>query len=30
MSHEIGLHAEAEQQLPEGVHFAYDGLKIEF
>lgn len=29
MSHEIGLHAEAEKLLPEGVHFGYDGLKIE-
>ena len=29
MSHEIGLHAEAEAQLKMvGVHFAYDGLKI--
>ena len=29
MSHEIGLHAEAEAQLKmAGVHFAYDGLKI--
>lgn len=29
MSHEIGLHAEAEKRLPGGVYFAYDGLKIE-
>ena len=28
MSHHIGLHAEAEKQLPPHVHFAYDGLKI--
>lgn len=30
MSHHIGLHAEAEKQLPPHVHFAYDGLEIEF
>ena len=29
MSHEIGLHTEAQKQLPEGVYFAYDRLKIE-
>ena len=29
MSHEIGLHAQAECQLPQGVKFAYDKLKIE-
>ena len=28
MSHQIGLHAEEEAKLPEGVHFAYDGLKL--
>lgn len=30
MSHHMGLHAEAEKQLPPHVHFAYDGLEIEF
>ena len=29
MSHEIGLHSQADKQLPAGVRFAYDGLKIE-
>ena len=29
MSHEIGLHALADAQLPPGVRFAYDGLEIE-
>lgn len=29
MSHEIGLHAEAEARLPEGVYLAYDGLSID-
>lgn len=28
MSHQIGLHAEIERQLPPHVHFAYDGLEI--
>lgn len=28
MSHNIGLHAEAEPKLPRGVRMAYDGLKI--
>lgn len=28
MSHQIGLHAEEEPKLPEGVHFAYDGLEL--
>ncbi|WP_077195654.1 MBL fold metallo-hydrolase [Prevotella ihumii] len=29
LTHKIGLHAEAEHLLPEGFHFAYDGLEIE-
>ena len=30
ISHHIGLHAVTESELPENVHFAYDGLEIEF
>ncbi len=29
MSHRVGLHAMIERQMPEGVHYAYDGLRIE-
>lgn len=29
MSHQIGLHAEVQEQLPENVFLAYDGLVIE-
>lgn len=29
MSHEIGLHAESELKLPDGVHLAYDELRVE-
>lgn len=28
MTHDIGVHPEADRRLPEGFHFAYDGLKI--
>ena len=28
MSHHVGLHEEAEKELPSHVHFAYDGLEI--
>ncbi|WP_321331087.1 MBL fold metallo-hydrolase [uncultured Bacteroides sp.] len=30
MSHQMGLHAEVEKQLPPHVHFAYDGEEIFF
>lgn len=30
MSHQFGLHAEMEKQLPAGVCLAYDGLELEF
>ena len=29
ISHEMGLHAEVERTLPEGVFLAYDGLEVE-
>ena len=29
MSHQIGRHAEIDSELPESMHLAYDGLKIE-
>lgn len=29
-SHHIGLHAEVERQLPQGIHLAYDGLTLEW
>ena len=29
MSHHLGLHAVEEEKLPEGFHFAYDGLVLE-
>ena len=30
MSHKIGLHAVVEKELPPHVHYAYDGLEVEF
>lgn len=29
MSHQIGLYTEIHDELPAGIHYAYDGLKIE-
>jgi phosphoribosyl 1,2-cyclic phosphate phosphodiesterase len=29
ISHQLGLHAEVEKELPENIHLAYDGLKLE-
>ncbi|HAV24673.1 MAG TPA: MBL fold metallo-hydrolase [Bacteroidetes bacterium] len=28
MSHQMGLHAEVDQELPEGINLAYDGLAV--
>jgi len=30
ISHQLGLHEEIENQLPTGMHLAYDGLKLHF
>lgn len=30
MSHQIGLHAEVEAELPDNIHLAYDGLALDF
>ena len=29
MSHQVGLHAIEEEKLPEGFHYAYDGLVLD-
>jgi phosphoribosyl 1,2-cyclic phosphate phosphodiesterase len=29
MNHEFGLHDEVEKSLPENIHVAYDGLKLD-
>ncbi|MES1221539.1 MAG: MBL fold metallo-hydrolase, partial [Bacteroidota bacterium] len=28
LSHQMGLHAEVEKELPDGMHIAYDGLQL--
>jgi phosphoribosyl 1,2-cyclic phosphate phosphodiesterase len=28
ISHQLGLHEEIEKELPENMHLAYDGLKL--
>lgn len=30
LSHQMGKHAQVEQELPKGIHIAYDGLKLQF
>jgi phosphoribosyl 1,2-cyclic phosphate phosphodiesterase len=30
ISHQLGLHAKIEAELPDGIHLAYDGLELEF
>ena len=30
ISHQLGKHEETEAELPDGIHLAYDGLKLEF
>ena len=30
ISHQLGLHAEIESELPDGIHLAYDGLELRF
>jgi phosphoribosyl 1,2-cyclic phosphate phosphodiesterase len=30
ISHQLGLHADLESELPDGIHLAYDGLELEF
>jgi phosphoribosyl 1,2-cyclic phosphate phosphodiesterase len=30
ISHQLGKHAEVEAMLPEGIHLAYDGLRLDF
>lgn len=29
MSHDMGLHSEVEEELPDGIHLSYDGLKVQ-
>jgi phosphoribosyl 1,2-cyclic phosphate phosphodiesterase len=30
ISHQLGLHAVIESELPENIHLAYDGLVLQF
>lgn len=30
ISHQLGKHEEIESELPDGIHLAYDGLKLDF
>ena len=30
ISHQLGRHADVENELPEGIHLAYDGLELNF
>ncbi len=30
LSHQMGRHADVEQELPPGIHLAYDGLQLQF
>jgi len=30
MSHDMGLHNQVEEELPEGMHLSYDGLTLHF
>ena len=30
ISHQLGLHADVEAELPTGIHLAYDGLQLDF
>ncbi|MBD0289569.1 MAG: MBL fold metallo-hydrolase, partial [Flavisolibacter sp.] len=30
LSHQMGLHTEVEETLPQGMHLAYDGLVLKF
>jgi len=30
ISHQLGRHGDVESELPEGIHLAYDGLKVKF
>lgn len=30
ISHQLGIHQVVEGELPEGIHLAYDGLKLHF